>query len=75
MNLTTLNIKGFLICKKYEKETTLTEYLKKPFEKDVAYTIRCGGKNSPIGDKHNWDSYIVDGKEYRLTIDDAIKLQ
>lgn len=60
---------------KYEKHVSLSKYLCKNFEKDVAYTIRCGGKNSPIDDKHNWDGYIVDGEEYRLTLDDAMKLQ
>lgn len=60
---------------KYKKEKTLTEFLGKTFEKRIAYTIRCGGKNSPINDKHNWDGYIVDGKEYRLTKEDCLKLQ
>lgn len=59
----------------YKKETTLTELLGKNFEKKTAYTIRCGGKNSPIDDKHNWDGYIVDGKEYRLTKEDCLKIQ
>ena len=59
----------------YKKETTLTELLGKNFEKKTAYTIRCGGKNSPIDDKHNWDGYMVDGKEYRLTKEDCIKIQ
>jgi DNA (cytosine-5)-methyltransferase 1 len=54
---------------------TLSEYLGKSFEKKTAYTIRCGGRSSPINDKHNWDGYIVDGNEYRLTIDDCLKLQ
>ena len=48
---------------------------RKNFEKKCAYTIRCGGKGSPINDRHNWDGYLVDGEEYRLTIDDAKKLQ
>ena len=26
-------------------------------------------------DKHNWDGYIVDGKEYRLTKEDCLTLQ
>jgi DNA (cytosine-5)-methyltransferase 1 len=49
--------------------------------KDVAYTIRCGGKHSPIDDGHNWDGYYVTTsltpKElvYRLTIKDCLKLQ
>ena len=59
----------------YKKEKTLTEFFGKNFEKTTAYTIRCGGRHSPINDRHNWDGYIVDGKEYRLTIDDCLKLQ
>ena len=60
---------------KYEKNVSLKDYLDKNFEKECAYTIRCGGKGSPINDRHNWDGYLVDGEEYRLTIDDAKKLQ
>lgn len=59
----------------YKKETTLAEFLGKPFEKKIAYTIRCGGKHSPIHDKHNWDGYLVDGQEYRLTKEDCLQLQ
>lgn len=69
------NIGNFLDFKEYEKESTLTELLGKQFVKKIAYTIRCGGKNSPIDDKHNWDGYIVDGKEYRLTKEDCLKIQ
>lgn len=68
-------ISHILDFKEYEKQVSLSTYLGKQFEKDIAYTIRCGGKKSPIGDKHNWDGYIVDGKEYRLTIEDCLKLQ
>ena len=59
----------------YEKEMTMKEYLGKNFEKKHAYTIRCGGARSPIKSKQNWDGYMVDGQEYRLTIPDAKKLQ
>jgi DNA (cytosine-5)-methyltransferase 1 len=68
-------IESILNLKEYEKKTILKDFLGKNFEKDIAYTIRCGGKRSPINDKHNWDGYIVDGKEYRLSIDDCLKLQ
>lgn len=61
--------------KKYEKSITLSKFFNKKFEKDTAYTIRCGGKCSPIKGRHNWDGYIVDDKEYRLSIQDAKKLQ
>jgi DNA (cytosine-5)-methyltransferase 1 len=59
----------------YKKEKTLSELLGKKFDKKMAYTIRCGGRNSPIHDKHNWDGYIVDGEEYRLTKEDCLKIQ
>jgi DNA (cytosine-5)-methyltransferase 1 len=59
----------------YKKQVSLSHYLGKPFEKEIAYTIRCGGKNSPIKDKHNWDGYMVQGVEYRLTLEDGLKLQ
>jgi DNA (cytosine-5)-methyltransferase 1 len=61
--------------KEYEKDVTMSEYLGKNFQKKHAYTIRCGGARSPITSKQNWDGYIVDGEEYRLTLDDAKKLQ
>lgn len=69
------NIEKLLNFNEYKKESTLSELLNRNFEKKIAYTIRCGGKNSPIDDKHNWDGYMVDGKEYRLTIDDCLKIQ
>lgn len=66
---------NFFDLNQYKKTTTLKEYLNKNFEKSTAYTIRCGGRHSPIDDRHNWDGYFVDGVEYRLSIDDALKLQ
>jgi len=69
------HIDKLLDLNEYQNETTLTALLGKNFEKSVAYTIRCGGKNSPINDKHNWDGYMVDGEEYRLTKEDCLKIQ
>jgi DNA (cytosine-5)-methyltransferase 1 len=69
------NINKLLDLDEYKKESSLSELLGKNFKKEIAYTIRCGGKNSPIYDKHNWDGYIVDEQEYRLTIDDCLKIQ
>ncbi len=31
-------------------------------EKEVGYTLRCGGRGSGIDDRRNWDSYRVDGE-------------
>ena len=64
-----------LDLKKYAVHVTLSEYLGKPFERTVAYTLRCGGRSSPINDRHNWDGYWVNGEEYRLTLEDGLRLQ
>jgi DNA (cytosine-5)-methyltransferase 1 len=74
-NIEVMNLNNFFDLNAYKKTNTLTKYLNQNFEKDIAYTLRCGGKHSPINDKHNWDGYWVDNKEYRLTIDDGLKLQ
>ena len=74
-NIEVNNLADFFNLNEYKKTTTLTEYLRQNFKKDIAYTLRCGGKHSPIGDRHNWDGYWVDDKEYRLTIEDGLKLQ
>lgn len=35
--------------------------------KEVGYTLRVGGRGSGIHDRRNWDTYLVDGTERRLT--------
>ena len=69
------NLDAFFDLAAYEKTTTMSEYLNQNFAKEIAYTLRCGGKCSPIDDRHNWDGYWVDGKEYRLSVEDGLKLQ
>lgn len=36
-------------------------------DRDVGYTLRVGGRGSGLHDRRNWDAYLVDGKERRLT--------
>lgn len=56
----------------------LRDYLKdvevSAIDKEVSYTIRLGGRKSKVGNKHNWDGYIVNGKEYYLTAKDCLML-
>ena len=70
-----IDLSKVLDCTSYEKECTLTDFFKMNFRRKYAYTIRCGGRLSPLNDRHNWDGYIVNDTEYRLTIQDALDLQ
>lgn len=55
---------------------TLAQFMGAPFTKRSAHTIRCGGRNSGIDDRRNWDSYrLEDGTVYTLTTSDCMKLQ
>jgi DNA (cytosine-5)-methyltransferase 1 len=35
--------------------------------REIGYTLRVGGRGSGLNDRRNWDSYLVDGKERRLS--------
>ena len=44
-------------------------------EREIGYTLRVGGKASGVHDRRNWDGYIVNGKERRLTPRQGLKMQ
>ena len=46
----------------------------KTIDKKIAYTIRLGGRNSGVNDRHNWDGYMINGKEYFLSAKDCLLL-
>ena len=37
--------------------------------------VGCGGRGSGIKNRHNWDCYLVDDKEYQLTVEDCKLIQ
>jgi DNA (cytosine-5)-methyltransferase 1 len=43
--------------------------------KEIGYTLRCGGRGSGLGDRRNWDSYLVDGVEKRLNPTQGLLMQ
>lgn len=53
---------------------TLSDLFGGECTKDIAYTFRVGGRASGVKSRHNWDTYLVDGKEHRLTLDEAKKI-
>jgi len=43
--------------------------------KKIGYTLRVGGRGSKIGDRRNWDSYLVNGEIRRISIEEGKKMQ
>jgi site-specific DNA-cytosine methylase len=76
----------FLICSKVSQPTlpkpielkyTLKDYLDVgvvTINKDIAYTIRVGGRKSGVDNKHNWDGYLVNGKTHYLDGKECLRL-
>lgn len=65
----------FSFPEKIALTTTMSDILGGKCSRNVGYTLRVGGKGSPIDDRRNWDGYIVDGKEVRLNPETAKKMQ
>jgi len=54
---------------------TMSDVMKGEVDREIGYTLRVGGKRSPIDDRRNWDGYIVDGEVRRLTPSEGKKMQ
>jgi DNA (cytosine-5)-methyltransferase 1 len=61
--------------KKRELEFTMSDVMGGKVPRDVGFTLRVGGKGSGVKDRRNWDSYLVNGKEVRLDVDQGKKMQ
>lgn len=54
---------------------TMSDVMKGIVPRDVGFTLRVGGRGSGLGDRRNWDSYLVDGTERKLTPDEGKLMQ
>jgi DNA (cytosine-5)-methyltransferase 1 len=61
--------------KKRELEFTMSDVMGGKVPRDVGFTLRVGGKGSGVKDRRNWDSYLVNGKEVRLDVDQGKRMQ
>jgi len=48
-------------------EMTMSDVWEAECSRDIGFTLRVGGRSSPITDRRNWDGYWVNGEEKRLT--------
>lgn len=44
-------------------------------DREIGYTLRVGGRHSGVGDRRNWDCYIVDGVEKCMGPKEGLRMQ
>jgi DNA (cytosine-5)-methyltransferase 1 len=69
----------FTMHKKIELKKELKDFLGydgkiTSINKQIGYTIRIGGRKSKIGNKHNWDGYLINNSPYYLSASDCMRL-
>lgn len=56
---------------KFPEPRELTRFMSdifgEPCNKTIGYTLRIGGKASGLMDRRNWDTYLVNGRQRRIT--------
>ena len=60
---------------KRELMFTMSDVWEGQVNRTVGFTLRVGGKASPINDRRNWDGYWVDGEVRRLTPREGKRMQ
>jgi DNA (cytosine-5)-methyltransferase 1 len=58
-----------------ELTMTMDDVFDGKVNKTVGYTLRVGGRGSGIGDRRNWDTYLVDGEVRRLSPKEGLRMQ
>lgn len=61
--------------KKADLAFTMSDVMKGSVDREIGFTLRVGGKSSPIDDRRNWDGYLVNGEVRRLTPDEGKMMQ
>ena len=56
-------------------KTTMDDVFDGKVNKTIGYTLRVGGRGSGIGDRRNWDTYLVDGEVRRLSPKEGLRMQ
>lgn len=54
---------------------TMSDILNGECDRDIGFTLRVGGRGSPIKDRRNWDSYMVDRKVLQIGPEHGLKMQ
>ena len=52
----------------------VTKELNSNKERKIGFTLRVGGGKSPMGDRRNWDGYVVNNKFVRISPDQGLEM-
>jgi DNA (cytosine-5)-methyltransferase 1 len=61
------NWKDFRFPKPQKLTQFMSDIFGEPCNKTIGYTLRVGGKASGLMDRRNWDTYLVNGIQRRIT--------
>ncbi len=64
----------FLFPKEIKLKKTMSDIWEGECSREVGFTLRVGGKSSPIDDRRNWDGYYVNGEVRRLSPKEGKKM-
>lgn len=57
-----------------ELKMTMSDIFGGKCDRRIGFTLRCGGRTSPITDRRNWDGYMVNGKLRRIGEEEGIRM-
>lgn len=61
------NYQSFSFPQPIPLKMTMSDVFGGVAEREIGFTLRVGGRSSPVDDRRNWDGYIVDGKLRRVS--------
>lgn len=68
------NWEDFQFPKPQELNQFMSDIFGAPCNKTIGYTLRVGGRASGLMDRRNWDTYLVNGHQRRITSTEGRKM-
>jgi DNA (cytosine-5)-methyltransferase 1 len=63
------SLSDFIFPESRPLDLTMSDIFGGDCPRNIGFTLRVGGRKSGINDRHNWDSYMVDGKVELLSVE------
>lgn len=68
-------LRNFVFPPEIPLKFNMSDVFQKECSREIGFTIRVGGRGSPIDDRRNWDAYLVAGEVVKLMPPQALKMQ